>query len=156
MNLPYRENVCLLIYNNQKKLFLGERTNTSGVWQFPQGGVEPGFTLEENVVREASEETGADENLFAVKAKLNLVNRYDFFQTPPFYAGIYRGQSQTFWLVEYLGTDAEIQLDKYTPEFRSFQWLAVEGVKKVAEPLRLTAYIRALEEACAIVDLKRY
>ena len=146
----------LLIFNNEKKLFLGERNNSNGIWQFPQGGVEAGFTLEENVVREAAEELGAEEQLFVIKAKLNLINQYDFMQTPEVYKDIFRGQSQTFWLVEYLGNDEDIQLDRHIPEFRSYKWMSVDEVVKNAEPLRLPAYLKALGEASVIIDLKRF
>src|SRR4051794_29365539 len=103
--LPHRPNVCMLVHNAGGRLFLGQRKADPSVWQFPQGGVEPGCTLEENVLRELEEELGAPQKLFIIRRKLNATNTYDFAKTPRYAQGKWRGQAQTFWIVEFKGTD---------------------------------------------------
>lgn len=146
INLPYRKNVCILIFKDKDHLFLGERAGEPGVWQFPQGGVEANSTLEENVLREAQEELGASIDLFKIEAKLAHTHRYDFNVPPEYARGKYRGQDQTFWLVKFIGQDSDIDLEKSEKEFQNWTWASVEEVKVKAEPKRLPAYLVVLDE----------
>ena len=146
INLPYRPNVCMLLHNDAGKLFLGERLGQPGIWQFPQGGVEPGTTPEESVIRELEEECGIQPALIRVELKLATTNTYDF-STPPAYAvGRWRGQTQTFWVVRFLGHDQEIKLDFHKPEFSNWMWCTPEQVRQRAETKRMVGYEPALKE----------
>ncbi len=144
--LPYRPNVCMILRNREGKYFLGERAGEPGIWQFPQGGVETEFSLEENVIRELSEELGAKKKLFKIVKKLAATHEYDFRKAPAYAAGKWRGQAQTFWLVEFLGDDSEINLSLHEPEFMNFCWCTPDEVRQKAEPVRLTGYEKALKE----------
>ena len=144
--LPLRPNVCMVVLNQDGLIFLAERKGETGKWQFPQGGVEPGLTLEENVVKELTEELGAKAELFRIVRKLEATNDYEFLRPPDYAKGRWGGQSQTFWLVEFLGTDADIDLNAHNPEFMAFQWCSSEEVLKKAEPVRLAGYNKALSE----------
>lgn len=145
--LPYRQNVCMLIFNQDFKLFLGERAGESGIWQFPQGGVEDdSSSIEQNVYREAEEELGAPASLFKIERKLKHSHQYDFDNPPAYSIGKFRGQKQSFWLVRFLGNDSEIILDKYHAEFQSWCWADIELVKSKAEKKRLPGYLGALLE----------
>ncbi len=141
-----RPNVCLFIINRDKKLFLGERFGEPGVWQFPQGGVEPDSSLEDNVLRELWEETG----ISSEKARIlkRFKHTYDYnWKTPPKYAiGKWHGQSQTFWLIEFLGEDSDIRLDLHDQEFSAWRWCSINQVRELAEPKRLKGYEGALSE----------
>ena len=136
----------MLLYNSDKKLFLGERNKHPGVWQFPQGGEEKGLSPEENVIKELHEETGADKKLFLITKKLSSKYEYDFLETPDYAKGIWRGQSQTFWMVQFIGNDTDFDLNRFEPEFMNFRWCDVEEVKQLAEPRRLKSYIKPLNE----------
>lgn len=146
INLPYRPNVCMLLHNDAGKLFLGERLGQAGVWQFPQGGIEPGTTPEEAVIRELEEECGIPPALIKIELKLAATHTYDF-STPPAYAvGRWRGQSQSFWVVRFLGHDQEIRLDLHKPEFSGWRWCTPQEVRSMAEPKRVVGYEPALRE----------
>lgn len=144
--LPLRPNVCILLYNSAYDLFIGERRDTPGIWQFPQGGVEAEFSLEENVLRELEEETGAARNLFSVTMKLAATHQYEFQQVPEYAKGKWRGQSQTFWLVRFLGEDSDFRLDRFEPEFTNFCWCSPEAVRARVESRRLPGYLAPLAE----------
>lgn len=146
MHLPYRPNVCILLYRGDGKLFLGERFGEKGVWQLPQGGVEEGFSLEENVVRELGEELGLRAALVRVRQRCRAEHQYDFAETPPHYVGKYRGQAQTFWIVEFIGSDGDINLNGEHPEFSAFQWCTPAEVITRAEPRRVTGYRAPIAE----------
>lgn len=141
----------MLVLNANNEIFLGERHSSKDIWQFPQGGVKEGISLEENVLRELEEELGADRNLFEIIAKLNATHEYEF-QDPPEYAkGKWRGQRQTFWAVRYKGKDTEINLLKdENPEFMAYKWCKISDVLDLAEQRRKEGYSKALK---ALQDL---
>lgn len=145
-DLPYRPNVCLLVHNGNGKLFLGERAGEPGVWQLPQGGLEADCSIEENVLRELEEELGADQGCFRVVKRLDATHQYDFSAPPAYAIGKWRGQDQIFYLVEFTGTDLDINLTRFHQEFMSYQWVTVPELKHLAEPKRLAGYLGALVE----------
>lgn len=151
-NLPYRPNVCLFIYNLDKKFFLGKRLNknenyANEIWQLPQGGTEAGETLEENALREAYEEMGLEntEHLKFIKT-LNATNKYKFDVPPKYAKDKWCGQSQNFCLIEYTGKDSDIKLDLYHAEFSDFTWVNLADISKRAEPIRAKGYTKAILE----------
>lgn len=145
--LPLRPNVCMLVYNNKGKLFLGERDGEPEHWQFPQGGAEPRYTLRQNVIRELREELGLKKRSIGKLTKLQSTHEYEW-RTPPRYAHKkWRGQKQTFWLVEFIGSDSDIDLTAYKdPEFASWRWCSVAEVKRRAAPFRIAGYRAPLRE----------
>ena len=145
--LPFRPNVCMLVLNAEQRIFLGERFNEPGVWQFPQGGVEEQQSLEENVLRELQEELGAPSQRFQILKKLATTRQYEWRSPPAYAVGKWRGQSQTFWLVRFIGADTELKLDAYDQELAAYRWCTIEEVVALAEPKRLEGYRPALDEA---------
>lgn len=149
--LPLRPNVCMLIVNTDSKLFLGERYDTPGTWQFPQGGIEDHLSEEENVLRELKEEVGVEAEMLQIIAKLKTRNDYDW-KTPPDYAvGRWRGQSQSFWVVKFLGKDEHISLEGQEPEFMAWRWCTIDEVLSLADPIRLDRYRSALLEFSQLI-----
>ena len=125
---------------------MGERYRTVGIWQFPQGGVEPELSLEDNVYKELEEEIGLTRDVVTIEKKLNATFEYDFLKPPDYAVGKWRGQAQTFWLVSFHGAESDIVLDAHSPEFQSWRWCTVAEVKELAEPRRLRGYLAPLAE----------
>lgn len=136
----------MLVINQERKIFLGERKGEPGIWQFPQGGVEQEFSLEENVLRELEEELGAKKSKFRIIRKLESTHSYEFKRPPNYAKGRWRGQTQTFWLVAFEGKDSDFNLDAHQPEFMNFRWCTIEEVRKFTDPIRLPGYEGALSE----------
>jgi len=144
----------MLVYNAGKQLFLGERYDSPNIWQFPQGGVEEGTPLEENVVRELHEELGLSREHIGKLTRLSATHTYDWERPPDYARGKWRGQSQTFWLVQFVGGEKDIRLNAHpTPEFMAWRWVSPAEVEALAEPRRLVGYRPALKEACALLNL---
>lgn len=146
MQLPLRPNVCLLILNGDRNLFFAERRGCPGVWQFPQGGIDEGLSLEESALKEAHEELGVPTHAFRVCTVLKALNEYEYEVTPPRAAGRWRGQSQSFCVLRYLGRDEDIDLARYDQELMDWRWCTIAEVQELAEPKRLKGYAQALEE----------
>lgn len=137
----------MLVYNTKGKLFLGERCNERGHWQFPQGGAEAKYTPKENVIRELREELGIRPKHIGKIKRLTSRHEYEWRSPPKYAYGKWRGQRQTFWLVEFIGDDSDIDLASYKePEFQSWEWCSVAEVKRKAAPYRVAGYRGALRE----------
>ncbi len=144
--LPLRPNVCLFVLNLAGLIFLGRRHGQPQVWQLPQGGVEEQGTLEENALREAHEELGVSLSSLKVIQRLNSTHAYDWAVPPEYAVGKFRGQQQTFFVLEFIGADSEIELNRFSPEFDEFCWCKPEDVRARAEAKRLPGYEAPLRE----------
>ncbi|MBN8548377.1 MAG: NUDIX domain-containing protein [Deltaproteobacteria bacterium] len=151
--LPLRPNVCMLIFNADHKLWLGERLGEPGIWQFPQGGVQSSVPLEENVYREIEEELGLKRPSVEIVRKLQATHEYEFQRPPDYAKDKWRGQKQTFWLVRFLGSDAEIDLNTHEAEFMNWKWCTPAEIRQFAEPKRLGGYEKPLQEFEAFLAL---
>lgn len=146
-NLPFRENVCIILLNKEKKFFLAERVDFPGIWQFPQGGVEKGFSEEENAYKELEEETGVTKDKVKFLTILNFVNEYEFQEVPKHFVGKFKGQRQRYYVFEFLGEDVDIDVQKVShPEFKNWKWVSRDEILGVADPVRIHAYERVINE----------
>jgi putative (di)nucleoside polyphosphate hydrolase len=141
----------MLVVNSSGKLFLGERLGKPGHWQFPQGGVEPGESLRKNVLRELREEIGIRRKHIASIKKLAAKNWYLWKKVPAYAKGRWIGQTQTFWLIEFVGSDQDIDLQgSAEPEFKRWRWCSLSQVRKLAARERIKGYEAALSEVAVL------
>ncbi|MDC0358239.1 NUDIX domain-containing protein, partial [Oligoflexia bacterium] len=124
----------------------GERAGAPGVWQFPQGGAEEGFTLQENVLKELYEELGVVKEKLSIVKQLNATHEYEWDNPPDYAVNRWRGQTQTFWLVQFLGSDDDFVLDRFQIELMNWKWCSVDEVQAMAQPKRLPGYLEPLQE----------
>jgi putative (di)nucleoside polyphosphate hydrolase len=127
----YRRGVGLLMFNAQGMIFTGRRIDTdTEAWQMPQGGIDPGETPRQAAIRELKEETGTD-NVEIVGESAQW-RSYDFpaeLQSQ-IWNGRFRGQTQKWFAMRFLGRDSEIDLDGHQPEFDSWRWSRLEDLPR--------------------------
>lgn len=70
-NPHFRAGVVAVVRRDDGQVLAFERTDFSGEWQLPQGGIERGETPEEAAWRELAEETGLD------RRHVEMVDEYD-------------------------------------------------------------------------------
>lgn len=140
----YRPNVGIMLLNKDNKVFVGQRLDSPGpAWQMPQGGVEEGEPLLEAAFRELEEEIGTRHACL-----LDEIPGWYFYDLPldlqkSLWAGQYKGQRQKWFLMRFLGSDEDINLQTTHPEFSAWQWiepgllpgLAIEFKRAVYEKL---------------------
>ena len=146
--LPYRPCVGVLLTDRAGRVFAGERIDTPGAWQMPQGGIDAGETPRDAALRELHEETGVRPDLVTVEAETAGWVRYDL---PPdllgkVWKGRYRGQEQKWFLLRLLGTDADVDIATAHPEFSRWTWLAPDDLLARIVPFKRAVYAEVLAE----------
>lgn len=147
--LPYRPCVGLVIVNRDGRVFAGQRIDNPGpAWQMPQGGIDPGETPREAALRELAEETGIAPDRVEILAETRDWLRYDLPPelVPRLWGGRYRGQKQRWFLMRFLGSDADIDIRAGHPEFSRWAWLAPEDLLARIVPFKRDTYARVFAE----------
>jgi len=122
----YRPAAAVMLLNADNKVFVAQRIDSSlDAWQMPQGGLDPGETSRQGALRELEEETGISPDKVAILAEASRQLLYD---VPPeisgkLWGGKYKGQRQSWFLMRFLGSEADINLETEHPEFRAYQWV---------------------------------
>lgn len=144
--LPYRPCVGIALFNAQGLAFVGERIDTPGAWQMPQGGLEEGEDIEKAVLRELKEEIGTDKAEVLKIADEKI--RYDLPEElrATLWGGRYRGQEQTWVAARFQGRDEDIILDGDDhPEFSRWQWVPLEKTLDLIVPFKRDTYKKVID-----------
>lgn len=146
-DLPYRPCVGICLINSAGLIFAGQRKDSSsGAWQMPQGGIDDGEKPRTAALRELWEETGVTEDLVEVLDKTADWVTYDL---PPellgkVWGGKYRGQRQKWFLMRYLGVDAQINIGTDHPEFSAWKWIGAGEMLSAIVPFKREVYAQVI------------
>ncbi len=125
----YRPNVAAIVlssaYPEKCEIFLGERSDIDGAWQFPQGGVDEGESYRDTLFRELKEEIGTDD--VEIIAEHPEMFYYDFPENVAEKMYPYDGQMQKYFLVRVKNNDL-IDIATKTPEFSNYKFQHVNSV----------------------------
>lgn len=116
----YRSNVGAIIRRADGKILIGERSDVAGAWQFPQGGVNKSETAREALIRELQEEVSLAPAQYRV---VQSRGPYRYIFAPGRTKEGFDGQEQTYFLIEFTGTDSNIDVTTEQPEFVQFRWI---------------------------------
>jgi putative (di)nucleoside polyphosphate hydrolase len=121
----YRPNVAALVVNSEGSLLICERWSIPGAWQFPQGGVDGGETLEQALFREVREEIGLEPKHYEV---IGMRQGYRYLYPKDARSKKLRkhgshGQEQTYFLCQLKSDAPQVNVNQRQPEFRAYRWI---------------------------------
>ncbi|MDH4225070.1 MAG: NUDIX domain-containing protein [Deltaproteobacteria bacterium] len=149
----FRPNVCAVVWDSARgRVMVFHRVDLAlgeDCWQFPQGGIHPGETPREALVRELREEIGTDRVTILRQAPHPI--RYLFspdilerlIETHPEKAG-YQGQEQIWFLVSLQAGEEDIHFRHQPPEFDAYRWVSPSEALDGATRFKTGAYREGL------------
>ena len=144
----YRPCVGIALFNLDGRVLVGERIDTPGAWQMPQGGIDPGEDIKAASLRELAEEIGTDKASIITVIEEKI--RYDLPDAlrQRLWGGRYAGQEQTWVVARFDGQDSDINLTASEPavpaEFSRWQWIELEKTVELIVPFKRKAYERVI------------
>ena len=151
--LPYRRGVGMMLINAQGLVFAAQRKDTKQeAWQMPQGGIDKGESPREAAFRELEEEVGT-------RAAEIIGESRDWYSydLPPDLAsrvwkGRYRGQSQKWFAMRFLGDDKDIDIATEHAEFTAWRWVALQELPALIIPFKRSLYSDLVAEFSPLVE----
>jgi putative (di)nucleoside polyphosphate hydrolase len=149
----FRPNVGLVIANSEGQV-LWARRRGENAWQFPQGGVKDGESVEDALYRELDEEVGLARGDVAILGRTNGWLRYRLprhlirrRQRP-----VCVGQKQVWFLLQLIADERRIRLDRYPrPEFDDWMWLDYWDAVRHVVFFKRRVYKRALTQLAPLL-----
>ncbi|RZO89116.1 MAG: RNA pyrophosphohydrolase [alpha proteobacterium HIMB114] len=145
-NLPYRKGVGMMVFNDDKKIFVGKRIDNQKAWQMPQGGVDENEDCFSAARRELYEETGIQSIRVIEKSKEKYTYDLPEYLLGKIWKGKYKGQRQRWFLIKFLGPDSEINLNQKCPEFNEWKWVDIDELPKIIVPFKKKLYLSLIKE----------
>ncbi len=150
-DLPYRRSAGVMLINNNGAAFIGRRKKSREAslvagheWQMPQGGIDDGEEPLEAALRELYEETNISSTSLIAEAPIWL--SYDLpGEATGRWRGRYRGQTQKWFLLRFLGEESEIDIHSpaggaHPPEFEAWRWERLEALPELVVPFKRKVY----------------
>ena len=145
---PYRPCVGALLINREGLVFIGARSDTPDrAWQMPQGGIRKGETPETAAFRELKEEIGTDKAIVLAESESWLSYDLPTEASHRKWKGRYRGQTQKWFALRFLGSDADIDLDTSDhAEFQAWLWVPIDRLPSLIIPFKRPVYEAVVAE----------
>ena len=146
--LPYRPCVGLMIFNAVGDIFVGKRIKPkTKAWQMPQGGIDEGEDVITAGFRELAEETGISRDKVEVIDCSKTPLNYDIPKNwiPDLWQGRFRGQSQHWLLLRFMGKDSDVNIATEHPEFRDWKWQPIDQLVDNILPFKRTVYRKVIQ-----------
>ncbi len=143
----YRQNVGIVLTDGNGQVWVGERADTPGSWQMPQGGVDEGEDLLSAARRELFEEVGTPPDELELLAIHPQWLGYTLPEMVQKKSGVsFKGQTQKWFLFEYQLGD-EINLDRaQDDEFADWKWVTPEWILEHIVEFRRPVYEQVFKE----------
>ena len=155
-NLPYRVGVGIIVLNKENKIFVAKRIdNPRNFWQMPQGGVDEGEDFLSAAYRELEEETSI-KNVELI-TEIDEITTYELpdYLLGKIWKGKFKGQKQKWFIMRYLGTDDEININTPKPEFLDWKWTDLNSITQIVVKFKLNVY-KTLQQKIKELSINRF
>jgi len=133
----FRANVAALIVRGDQVLAFQRRDYVDN-WQCAQGGLDVGEKIEPAMWREVQEETGLTQSDLQLKGEHPDWLSYEYSEKEGF--GNCIGQTQKWFLLEFVGDEANIKIDEH--EFSAWEWMTFAELQTKIPDFKRTVYIK--------------
>jgi len=155
-NLPYRMGVGIIVLNKENKIFVAKRIdNPKNFWQMPQGGVDEGEDFLSAAYRELEEETSIKD--VELITEIDEITTYELpdYLLGKIWKGKFKGQKQKWFIMRYLGTDDEININTPKPEFLDWKWTDLDSITQIVVKFKLDVY-KTLQQKIKELSINRF
>lgn len=141
--------VGIVLVNEEGNVFVGKRhfkdkTQEDVHWQMPQGGIDPGETPCDAMLRELYEETGINEDNIEVIAESK--NWYTYEIPTEYQKRHFVAQQQKWFLVKFSGSEQVINLKHKHQEFSEWKWTNPKQISKLVIPFKKEVYKQVMKD----------
>ena len=127
--LPLRKGVGVALLNNNNEVFVAKRIdNPNDFWQMPQGGLDQNENSFEAAIRELKEETSIVNVELIKEIKEEITYNLPDNLLGIIWKGKFKGQTQKWYIMRFLGNNDEINLKTKHPEFLEWKWINVQNI----------------------------
>jgi putative (di)nucleoside polyphosphate hydrolase len=146
-----------VLCNAHNQVFWGKRIREHA-WQFPQGGLSPGESALDAMVRELREEIGLERADIEI---LGMTKRWLKYKLPKQYlrhgtTPLVIGQKQKWFLLRLVSSEQKIRLDlSDSPEFDSWRWIDYAEAADQVIFFKKQVYVEALNELESLLKKRR-
>jgi putative (di)nucleoside polyphosphate hydrolase len=143
----YRRAVGIMLLSRESKVFVAQRVDFPGdAWQMPQGGIDASESPRQAALRELKEEIGTNKAEVVAESKGWLTYEFPPELRARVWRGRYRGQRQKWFVMRFIGDDADIDLATKHPEFSAWKWVDAEELPRLIVPFKRQLYVELLDE----------
>lgn len=146
----YRANVGIVIINNRGQVFWARRYGQHS-WQYPQGGVDEGESVEQTMFRELHEEVGLKPEHVEIVATTKQWLRYKLpkrlirHDSKP----VCIGQKQKWFLLRLTAPESAVDLlNSSHPEFDGWRWVSYWYPVRQVVSFKREVYRKVMKEFC--------
>ena len=152
-NLPLRSGVGIVLLNKKNKVFVAKRIdNPKNFWQMPQGGVDKKENYYQAASRELKEETSivSVELIKKIDKKLTYILPENLIGI--IWKGKFKGQTQRWFIMRFVGNDSEINIKTKKPEFLDWKWIDLDKLTNTVVDFKLEVYNKIKSEIKEIIN----
>ena len=147
IDLPLRKGVGVALLNNNNQIFVAKRIdNPNDFWQMPQGGIDKGENPLEAAFRELKEETSIKNVKLIQEVTDGITYLLPDSLLGIIWKGKFKGQTQKWFIMRFIGKDNEINLRTKHPEFLEWKWVNIESITDKVVDFKLHVYERIKKE----------
>ena len=142
---PYRPCVGIMLINRDNLVLVAQRIDqVAEAWQMPQGGVDEGETPRQAALRELKEEIGTDRAKIIAETEEWIHYDLPLDLADKVWNGRFRGQTQKWFAMRFLGNDSDINLATARPEFIEWKWIPLNSLIDVAVSFKQDNYAQVV------------